>query len=144
MNEIRILLISILLVFVVSVNAQNKENLKVFNERWKRYGFLNSKNDTIINPIYLWASDFQDGLALVQNGEYEDVERYGKYGYINEKNEYVIEPLSIVPFSFNDGLAVVQNENFKFGYVNFNKELVISQFFKKKDCSISYINIMLC
>ena len=121
----RILLMSILLVFVVSVNAQNKENLKVFNERWKRYGFLNSKNDTIIKPIYLWASDFQDGLALVQNGEYEDVERYGKYGYINEKNEYIIEPLSIVPFSFKDGLAVVQNENFKFGYVNFNKELVI-------------------
>jgi uncharacterized protein YecT (DUF1311 family) len=60
----------------------------------KKYGFINSEGDIVIEPKFEEAKDFsENGLALVKVVEQD---KYGgrveKYGYINSQGEMVIQP----------------------------------------------------
>ena len=68
-------------VFDDSIHLQNKKYL---------WGFINAAGDTIIKPMYFYAHDFHDGVALVQ-----------------------IEPFHNEPFDFEDGLVAVWDKEKK-------------------------------
>lgn len=83
-----------------------------------KFGYMNTKGELVIEPIYTSGGEFRCGMALVRNDE-------GLEGYIDIKGR------NVVPFKYKDlgyfceGLATVKDENGKFGYINKKGELVI-------------------
>lgn len=120
----------------------------------EKYGYLNTKGQTIIPAQYDYAEEFaENGLACVQknkkygfidkegkeiipcNYEYADsffkdyptiVCRDGKYGYINASGEEVIEAKFEDALDFIAGYAAVKCDNKKWGAINLKGELVVS------------------
>ncbi|QVK18349.1 WG repeat-containing protein [Mycoplasmatota bacterium] len=72
-------------------------------------GFINLKENIIVEPVYerLWG--FVDDIALA--------ELNNKYGFINDKNEVKTEFIYDKAHEFSEGLALVQY-NSKFGYID--------------------------
>ncbi len=83
-----------------------------------RYGFINSKNETKISPIYDDADYFfENGLA--------PVEQNGKWGYINKKGDMKITPMFDYALPFCEGMAVIVM-NDKVGVINTSGDIVVS------------------
>jgi hypothetical protein len=68
-----------------------------------RYGYINRKGETVINPQFDRAYLFRNGVALVKTD--------GQYGYINEKGEYLSTKRYKEALNFSEGLAWVVEEN---------------------------------
>ncbi len=94
-----------------------------------RYGFINTDGDEIIPLIYTFASDFSDGLAIVEKNKGVSSSREGrKCGAINTQG------LTVIPFDydyisdFHEDLAVIRKETpygLKYGYINkYGKEVI--------------------
>ena len=64
-----------------------------------RTGFINSKGDVVIKPIFRSAGEFSEGLASARID--------GLYGFIDATGEFVIEPQFDFATHFSEGLAVV-------------------------------------
>ena len=105
----------------------------VYNESvGNRWGYVDTKGNMVIPPIYEYSRWFHDGMAAV--GYYNNDLGIRVYGFINTKGEVVI------PFRYRDtgwfseGLAPVsiQDENGKYfgdeiwGYINMQGEMVIA------------------
>jgi hypothetical protein len=68
-----------------------------------RWGYINSKGEFIIKPVYNWARQFQDnGLAVVSNKDLS--------GIIDETGKYVVQPKYQSIQEFSEGRAVVVSE----------------------------------
>lgn len=123
----------------------------------KLYGYINSKGDIEITPMYKDAMEFSDGLAKVttvdgdsyfidennniiikpnadwylkfENG-YAEIKKDGKYGFIDKKGKIVIEPrFDRVWRGFNkEGFAIVRQDN-KDGVINKNGDFLIKPIF---------------
>lgn len=65
----------------------------------KLYGYIDKKGDVVIEPTFLRATDFSEGLAVVQ----ENIK--SKLGYINKQGNFIIKPRFEEATLFNDGLA---------------------------------------
>lgn len=63
------------------------------------WGYLGNKGDVVINPQYVVAQEFSDGVAAVRVEE--------RYGYINAKGEFIIKAQYDIANSFFDGIAKV-------------------------------------
>lgn len=84
------------------------------------FGYIDKKGEVVIEPQFIYAARFSEGLAYVDNG--------GKYGYINTSGEYVIEPKFDDASDFHNGLARVRvgtGEDKRYGYINADGEYVI-------------------
>ena len=95
------------------------EGLAVICDKSKypyKYGFVNSKAQVIIPPMYENVVCFNEGLAAVKKD--------GLWGFINKNNEVII------PFEyegvnyFKEGLAAVKF-NGHWGFINKNNEVII-------------------
>lgn len=64
-----------------------------------KYGYVNDKDEIVIQPSYAGATFFSEGLASVKVD--------GKYGAINKKGEIVITPQFDSSFVFSEGKAVI-------------------------------------
>lgn len=82
------------------------------------YGYVNSKQEVVIEQKYKSAGNFSEGLACVS----EDGENYG---YINKKGELVIDYQFKLGSNFQEGYAVVVNDEDKFGVIDKNGNLVV-------------------
>lgn len=80
-------------------------------------GYLNSKGEVIIKPIFEAGLPFSEGLACVRHK--------GKYGYIDSSGKFVIFPRFMYPNSFSEGLAGVPLDKKKWGFINKKGETVI-------------------
>ena len=80
-------------------------------------GFVNARGEVVIEPQFLAAGEFSDGLACVCK------ERL--FGYIDESGEFVIPPTFQYANEFSDGLAGVQIEEGKWGFINKSGKIVI-------------------
>lgn len=90
-----------------------------YNSSGYKYGYIDLEGNIIIPPIYLDASNFKEGLALVkkEDGKYSSINSYGKI--INTYNyDYVSQ--------YGDGLMVF-GESFDgpLGYINIHGKVVI-------------------
>ena len=65
-----------------------------------RWGYLDQKGKSVINPQFFQAGLFHDGLAQVENTAH-------KIGYINTEGKFVIAPAYEAGLGFSEGLACV-------------------------------------
>lgn len=86
------------------------------NEKW---GFINTRGETVIRPRFDEVQPFSEGLALVRNDDL-------KYGFIDASGEFVVEPQYYIAFSFSEGLAAVTKESpGTWGYIDHKGSFVI-------------------
>lgn len=83
-----------------------------------KYGFVNLKNEVVIEPIYNYALEFSNGLAGVVNDK-------GASGYINTSGEIVIDFNYTTVFNFDKERAVVQNESGLYGVIDKTGKVIV-------------------
>jgi WG repeat protein len=92
--------VSINLVFCTSFLELKAQNDKLFpivdNGLW---GYINQEGEIKIEPMFLQASKFSEGLAAVR--------LRGIYGYINYHGQFELQPKYDYALSFNQGIAKV-------------------------------------
>ena len=88
----------------------------VVNEE-EKYGFVNSKNELIVECIYTDIQGFTEGKALVAI-DY-------KYGYVDTRGKLIIDTKYEGAYSFHDSLAAVVIDG-KIGFINIHGKLVIA------------------
>lgn len=99
------------------------EGLACVNKRDK-YGYINKNGEVVIPFKYYFARSFSEGLAMVST-------KLSACGFIDKLGKEVIPLIYDQPIGdFKNGLAFVGNhiygtENWEFGYVNKNGEVVI-------------------
>lgn len=87
------------------------------------WGYVNTKGEIVISPIYVACDQFSEGLAPATTDESVG------YGYINTKGEYVIQPQFAEAYMFNEnGLAIVGigDSDRKYGVIDKDGKYVIS------------------
>jgi len=91
-----------------------------------KWGYLNPRGETVIEPVYAYAGYFSEGLAIFSDGE--------RYGYINKQNQVVIPPGYDGADAFVNGYAVVckgdwESGNALWGFIDATgRELVEPRF----------------
>lgn len=94
---LKIAFTSFLLFTAELIFAQSQSLFKIVEG--DKVGYINSKGEVIIKPIFLSGNEFSEGLAAVRLN--------GLYGYINESGTFVIEPEFDYASNFVKGLAIV-------------------------------------
>ena len=82
-----------------------------------RKGFMNRDGTVIINPQFLEATPFSEGLAAVKTGDF--------WGFIDRLGRIVIPARYNAAYSFSEGLAAVKDGN-KWGYIDKRGKTVIA------------------
>jgi hypothetical protein len=127
---------------------------RVYSNEGYTKGFINSKGELVIKPIYLYAEDFSEGMTnvadkfldkrgntILQSSGYKINKGFSEGlaqvnlnneipAYINSKGKVVINLKNLhvtSAYSFSDGMAVVSrsDEDHKSGYINKNGRLTI-------------------
>lgn len=99
--------------------APSEGLIKIYNPLSKKFGFINSDKELVVDFKFKDASSFSEGLAIVQD-------EFDNWGAIDKNGEMIIDFIfSKKPSDFKDGLSKVQSSNWKFGYVNMDGEKVI-------------------
>lgn len=95
-----------------------------------KYGFINTKGEIVIDPIYDDVSAFSEGLAYVKKGEtWAYIDRDGKVAFEGPKGysagscTYMVSQNTI--YDFHEGLVFVEDENRNIAYLNKKGEFVI-------------------
>ena len=84
----------------------------------KKFGFVDENGDLVIPCKYIYALEFRDGLARVQE------EGTFKIGYINHNDELVIPFMYRKGGDFIKGLAMVSDASGAWGAINHENELI--------------------
>lgn len=90
----------------------------------EKVGYINREGNIVINPQFIQASTFSEGLAAIRLGE--------KWGFIDSNGEIIINPQFDLVKDFSDGMAPVQVGN-KWGYIDMRGKLVINPQFDEVD-----------
>lgn len=107
----RILVLTVILLFCKTAPAQS---LIWFIENSK-FGFVNSSTGkAVIQPQFVFASQFNDSIAVAAIGNYM---LSAKYGFINKRGKWFITPQFNAANNFSEGKARVQL-NGKWGYID--------------------------
>ncbi|HYG37007.1 MAG TPA: WG repeat-containing protein [Cytophagales bacterium] len=86
------------------------------------YGFVNWKNEWVIEPTYFAAENFSDGLSRVRNFGNE-------WGYIDKKGKLVIPMQFAAAWDFENGMAGVRI-NGLWGFIDTTGNVVIKAQYK--------------
>lgn len=84
-----------------------------------KYGYIDESGEMMIEPTFVNAKPFGNGLAPVK------LNSYGKWGYINTEGVMVITPQFDKAESFSDGRAAVVSDG-KWGFINTSGKMVIN------------------
>lgn len=83
------------------------------------YGYVNMKNEVVVEPKYENAWNFNDGgIAIVRSQEC-------KYGLVGIDGKEICPPIHERIYDFSEGLALVKTTNKKYGYLGEDGEFVI-------------------
>ena len=85
-------------------NTDNYHNLHPFEDENYMWGYKDNDGNIVIEPIYYWAEDFNDGLALVSKSGGQNT----MSGFIDETGKEIIECKYYEAYSFSDGVALVR------------------------------------
>ena len=86
-------------------------------EKDKKWGFINSSGEFVIQPKYVRVSYFSQGLAVVADKIF--------YGYINKSGKIVIDYQFLTASVFSNGVATVCDYVHKCGVINIKGEKFI-------------------
>lgn len=90
--------------------ATGKPGGLILFEEDERWGFCDSEGKVVIEPKFVAATDFSEGLACAR---LDDL-----YGFIDKKGEFVIKPQFPYPNSFAYGLAGVPLGDNGWGFID--------------------------
>ena len=142
-NRLRSRAICVVLVTgCISVAAQQVPTTSTYDgslvlfERDGKWGYADSKGNTIITPQFAKADKFSGGLAAVYTEIAPAVRETKKWGFINESGQMVIAPEYEAVGYFSEGLAAVSrqwpwSDTDTWGYINKQGEMVIKPQFNK-------------
>lgn len=82
---------------------------------WKM-GYIDKSGKFVIQPLYNWAGDFKEGLALVELDH--------KWGFIDKQGKTVIQPQFYSASEFIDGIAIVENFERKISLIDKTGKMV--------------------
>jgi len=94
----------------------NTETLIVAKNEENKVGFINTKNEWVISPIYRLASPFQNGLAFVRDEQKKSM-------LINTKGEVVIKGFDVLEY-YNSNIIVVRDYRWNYSVYNYKGELL--------------------
>ena len=94
----------------------NTETLIVAKNEENKVGFINTKNEWVISPIYRLASPFQNGLAFVRDEQKKSM-------LINTKGEVVIKGFDELEY-YNSNIIVVRDYQWNYSVYNYKGELL--------------------
>lgn len=80
------------------------------------WGFIDKKGQMVVQPQYTWITDFSEGLAAVNSGDFLNP----RYGYIDQQGQAVIPMQYKSAKRFSEGLAPVTG-----GYIDKTGRMVI-------------------
>ncbi len=88
----------------------------------KKWGFINTKGEVVVEGQYLSSGSFFGGLAWVKHR----TRKGNRVGYINQKGEEIVGPIMIRAKNFDpiSGLAIVVGLDGKKAYVNTKGEVI--------------------
>ncbi len=93
------------------------EGLVQYTDSSQKIGYVDKDDFVVIEPQFVKAGDFHEGLAAVSTGEkQQDNKRFIQYGYINRNGEMVIEEQFSSAFNFSEGVARVTFGKLLHGY----------------------------
>lgn len=113
-----------------------KEERSFMQEKYYRiqkggkYGYVDRSGEIKIKPMYDFAADFSNGLAMVSSIEEPD-----RVMYIDKRNSMIIPPMYSEGEGFRDGYAIVDS-NFMYGVIDRQNRKILPCVYKK----ISYVN----
>lgn len=94
-----------------------------------KYGFIDKTGKIAIEPQFVRAEDFSEGLAVVSVKNKYDKYECEKYGYIDKTGKFVIKPEFYRARSFSDGMAVIHDVGFGYydpcGYIDKTGRIVL-------------------
>ena len=94
------------------------------------YGYIGVNGQTMIEPRFISADGFSDGLAAVRGYEMTDGGmKASPIGYIDQTGHYVIEPRFNLGGRFSDGMAAV-NVDGQWGYIDKTGAYIVRPQFK--------------
>jgi hypothetical protein len=103
----------------------------VAGDKSQLFGYMDKTGKTIIEPRFIFAWYFKDGLAPVC------VESQ-RCGIIDRTGEFVVRPVYNETRQLSEGLALVRNEEWLAGYVNKSGEVVLAtQFWSPRDADFN-------
>jgi hypothetical protein len=76
------------------------------DEKTKKYGYKDENSKIIIEPKFIYAENFSEGLALVKLKDFD-------YGFINKKGQVILKGFSYAS-SFKNGFAFVNLNRYDF------------------------------
>ena len=110
-----------------------------FTTAGDKCGYMNNDFDIIIQPIYEYADDFKDDVAIVSFGR-------GDVGFITKEGIYTCFSRTYqykTMHYFSEGLAKVQNRDSKVGFINKSgKEVIPCKYAEADDFSEGVAGVM--
>ena len=100
----------------LELDSFNSETLIVAKNEEDKVGFINTKNEWVISPIYTLASPFQNGLAFVRDEQKKSM-------LINTKGEVVIKGFDWLEYH-NSNIIVVGDYQWNYSVYNYKGELL--------------------
>lgn len=99
----------------------------------KLYGFINTKGQFVVKPVFLDAHDFSEGLAAVKLPATQS--NPAAWGFIDTSGKMVIPAkFSIEPGNFRTGRAPVEKRNGHKVMINKAGEVVSPEFYELSEC----------
>src|ERR1700749_1884541 len=89
------------------------------NDKGHLFGYMDKTGKTVIEPSFIFAWYFKDGLAPV-------CVTNQRCGIIDRTGKFVVPPVYNETRQFSEGLALVRNAEWFGGYVNKSGEVVIA------------------
>ena len=111
-----------------------KNGLAAYYDRdTERYGFINTKGQFVVKPVFLDAHDFSDGLAAVKLPATQS--NPAAWGFIDTSGKMVIPAkFSIEPGNFRTGRAPVEKRNGHKVMIDKSGEVVSPEFYELSEC----------
>ena len=100
----------------LELDSFNSETLIIAKNEEDKVGFINTKNEWVISPIYTLASPFQNGLAFVRDEQKKSM-------LINTKGEVVIKGFDWLEYH-NSNIIVVGDYQRNYSVYNYKGELL--------------------
>ena len=101
--------------------AKSVEQNGPYSTGTKRGGYIDKSGRFVVEPQFIAARSFSQGMAAVKVGDQET----RKWGYINMRDEFVIKPQFVFCDGFRAGIAPVLTEKGKVGYIDNNGQFVV-------------------
>lgn len=112
--------LTVLIVFTFTSCTTEEERIELFPVKYgEKWGYVDSEGKLAINPQFLAAYNFSEGLATVRSTD-------GKYGFIDKNGKYAIDPIYVDMNFFREGLACVVMKEGKPQFINKKNEVVFT------------------